>query len=311
MKAAVLHHYGVPVYETFPDPVAAAGEQVVTVRAAAISRFDMTYASGLHYLKPTVLPCVAGYEGVGLTAEGTRVYFEQPRPPFGSMAERTVVPSAELISIPEGVDDAVAAVLGNSGLAAWLPLAWRAALKPGERVLVLGAGIVGLLAVQVAKFLGAGYVAAADRDPAALALARHYGADAVVPLTPVQDPAQALRTGLGDVSVDVVIDYLWGPPAQAALLHTAEGARVVQVGTVVGEELVISASVLRSRLLAILGFASYHAPLATRQTAYQAMAELARDGVIHVDVRRAPLATVSEAWQDQAGGSRQRLVLIP
>src|SRR3954453_7454483 len=100
--------------------------------------------------------------------DGRRVYFDATVEPYGSMAERTLVPSDAFLDVAEGVDDVVAAALGNTGLAAWLSLRRGAGLREGETVLVLGAtGAVGGIAVQAAKVLGAGrVVAAALADPA-------------------------------------------------------------------------------------------------------------------------------------------------
>ena len=68
--------------------------------------------------------------------------------------------------MPDGLDPALAVCLGVSGLAAWLGLEWRGRLAAGETVLVLGAsGVVGQIAVQAAKLLGAGRVVAAARNP--------------------------------------------------------------------------------------------------------------------------------------------------
>ena len=94
--------------------------------------------------------------------DGRRVYFDAPVAPYGSMAERAVASDDALFDIDDGIDDATAAALGNSGVGAWLAVAWRSRLRPGETVLVLGAtGAVGSIAVQAAKQLGAGRVVAA------------------------------------------------------------------------------------------------------------------------------------------------------
>lgn len=119
MDAAVLYAYGTPQFGTFDNPVKLTGTEVVQVSAAAISNFDLSFASGQHYLKPTQLPSVAGRDGVGRLADGRRVYFAAPVSPYGSMAQQTLVASHGLIEVPDGVDDAVAAALGNAGLAAW------------------------------------------------------------------------------------------------------------------------------------------------------------------------------------------------
>jgi NADPH2:quinone reductase len=152
VNAAILHQCRTPIFGDFNEPAAQDGDCAVAVHAAAISRFDIMYVGGTHYLKPHIFPCVSGGEGVGHLEDGRRVYFGQPVPPFGSMARKALVRSEGLITVPEGVDDGVAAVLGNSGLAAWLPLSWRAQLSQGGSVLILGAGIVGRLAVQAAIF---------------------------------------------------------------------------------------------------------------------------------------------------------------
>jgi NADPH2:quinone reductase len=153
MKAAVLTEYGVPRLEDFAEPTAGAGQEVVQVTAATINAVDKEIAAGTHYFRPRTLPVVCGIEGVGM-ADGRRVYFSMPAAPYGSMAERTVVDPQQTLPVPDGLDDAVAATLGNAGRAAWLPLSWQAALRPGERVLILGAtGVVGRLAVQAARLL--------------------------------------------------------------------------------------------------------------------------------------------------------------
>src|SRR5215471_244582 len=125
MYAAVLHEYGAPRFDQFDDPQSTAGMVVVNVAAAALSQFDVIHASGLHVIKPPILPAVAGNEGIGRLMDGRRVYFAGPVSPHGSMAQRTLVPVSNLIDVPDGVDDASAAALANSGLAAWLPLSFR------------------------------------------------------------------------------------------------------------------------------------------------------------------------------------------
>ena len=89
-----------------------------------------------------------------------------------------------MLTVPDGVDDALAACLGVAGLAAWPLLEWRARLRPGERVLILGAsGAAGQIAVQAAKLLGAGRVVAAARSEEGRSRALELGADAAVDLS--------------------------------------------------------------------------------------------------------------------------------
>src|SRR5262245_50861756 len=166
MKAAVLHALGKPPhFEDFPEPKPNQGEVIVHVKAASLKNIDKMMASGSHYDSHTKLPVVCGIDGVGRLDDGTRVYCGGSRPPFGMMAERTVVSRSWCLSIPDGVDDVTAAALPNPALSSWLSLVWRANLKPGETVLILGAtGVAGKLAVQIARHLGAGRVVAAGRN---------------------------------------------------------------------------------------------------------------------------------------------------
>jgi len=311
MDAAVLHAYGTPQLGTFDDPVKLKGTEIVDVTAAAISNFDLFFASGQHYLKPSQLPSVAGREGVGRLANGQRVYFAAPVSPYGSMAQKTLVASHDLIEVPDGVDDAVAAALGNAGLAAWLPLEWRAQLVPGETVLVLGAtGIAGQIAVQAAKALGAGRVVAAGRNAAMLQRVQDLGADATVNLATSEDlPAAYRDAAQGDIHV--IIDYVWGPPTEAALQAAAVGGRLVQVGTTAGDEINLKGSILRSKSLTIFGYAGFHASLERRATAYRQLAEHAGQGRLIIPVERIPLRQVEQAWERQRSGTRRRLVLMP
>ncbi len=166
MKAAVLRALGKPPhFEEFPDPKPSQGEVIVHVKAASLKNIDKMMASGSHYDSHTKLPVVCGTDGVGVLDDGTRVFCGGCRPPYGMMAERTVVSRTWCLPIPDGIDDVTAAALPNPALSSWLSLVWRAQLKRGETALILGAtGVAGKLAVQIAKHLGAGRVVAAGRN---------------------------------------------------------------------------------------------------------------------------------------------------
>jgi NADPH:quinone reductase-like Zn-dependent oxidoreductase len=312
MDAAVLSAYGTPQFGTFDPPRKLAGTEIVNVTAAAISNFDLVLASGHYAVSPMQFPCVAGQDGVGRLATGQRVYFITSISPYGSMAQQTLVASRELIAVPEGVDDAVAAALGNDGLAAWLPLEWRAQLRPGETVLVLGAtGMVGQLAVQAAKALGAGRVIAAGRNEERLQRAKALGADATVNLTTSSDLSTVYREA-AQGEIQVIVDYVWGPPAEAALHVASDGGRLVQIGqAATWQEIRLPALLLRSKSLTIFGYGNYDAPFETRTAAYQHITQLAAQGRFSVAVERLPLSQVTQAWGRQHAGTRQRLVLLP
>ncbi|MSQ50268.1 MAG: zinc-binding alcohol dehydrogenase family protein [Betaproteobacteria bacterium] len=313
MHAAVLTAGAAPVYESFDSPVAREGAALVTVTAAALARVDIAVASGRHYTKPSPGRFVLGREGVGRLASGRRVYFNFTSClwPFGSMAEQTLVDPSCLLDVPEGIPDALAAALGNAGLAAWLPLSWRARLRPGETVLVIGAtGLSGLIAVAAARLLGAGCVVAAGRNRDVLERCRALGADAIVNLNESSDLVAAYANAARG-PIDVVLDYLCGPPAEAALEALAKGGRMVHIGTTVATEMKIAGQTLRRTSADILGFAYYHAPIEVQQEAYSALCRHAAAGRIVIDYETLPLCEVREAWDRQLAGSRRRLVLLP
>jgi NADPH2:quinone reductase len=310
MNAAVLHeHDTTPEYGDFEEPSPAPGSAVVDVAAAALHHLDLHKATGRFYMGPPPLPSVVGTDGVG-RLEGRRVYFDATVAPFGSMAERALVPEDVLFEVADGLDDATAAALGNTGLGAWLAVAWRSRLQPGETVLVLGAtGAVGSVAVQAAKLLGAGRVVAAARPSERLAALLERGADATVELDG-DDLTAAIKDAAGG-DVDVTIDTLWGEPAVAAIGAAARWARHVQVGQIAGLELPLTAPSVRSVSLDLCGFSVAHPPVDVRREGYLRLTTHAARGELVVDVERFPLEQVGTAWERQrqaTGGAK--LVLV-
>src|ERR671937_1430780 len=121
LRAAVLNEHGAkPRIEEFEDPSGGDDAVEVLVGAAGLHHLDIFKASGKYYTGPPPLPSVVGTDGVGRLEDGRRVYFDATIAPYGSMAERTLVPEEAMLEVAEGVEDAVAAALGNTGLAAWL-----------------------------------------------------------------------------------------------------------------------------------------------------------------------------------------------
>ncbi len=309
MEAAILRVYGTPVFGEFAEPEPQPGLQVVTVRAASINAVDVAIAAGTHYLSPKKFPFVPGIEGVGTLPDGRRIYFGRPAAPYGSMAQRTLVSENLAMELPDGVTDAVAVALGNAGMAALMPLSWRAALQPGETVLILGAtGVVGRLAVQAAKLLGAGLVVAAGREPEALAAVKGLGADVTVQLGD-EDPTEQFRVA-ADQPIDVIIDYTWGAPAQAALHAAGRNARLVQVGDRAGANIIVNAQTIRSAGISIFGFMPVHAGPAAMRESYGQMLSWAASGDLRIETETVPLRDVAEAWPRERG-TRHKLVLVP
>jgi NADPH2:quinone reductase len=313
MRAAVLHEYGAaPRCEDFAEPTAEPGRLVVEVAAAGLHHLDVHKATGTFYTGPPPLPSVVGTDGVGRLADGGRVYFDTTVAPYGSMAEQALVPEEALFQVADGVDDATAAALGNTGLGAWLALAWRSGLQPGQTVLVLGAtGAVGTIAVQAAKILGAGRVVAAARPSDRLQRLLERGADAIVELDAEHDPADAFQEAAGG-PIHVTIDTLWGAPALAAMKAAARRGRHIQIGQLADARITLPAPTLRAVSLDVCGFSVAHPPLEVRKEGYLRLTQLVERGDIVVDVEPHPLPDVELAWERQreaAGGAK--LVLLP
>ena len=240
---------------------------------------DVAICAGRFYAGKPPLPSVAGREGVG-TLDGERVYFDAPIVPFGSMAEHALVDPRCTYPVPDAVADGVAVALGISGLAAWLALTWRAELQEGEHVLVLGAsGVVGQIAVQAARLLGAGRVVAAARSPMGLERCLALGADAAVRLDEPGDLPGALSEAAGG-RIDVVVDPLFGEPFVAAVKAASFGARIVQLGSGAGDEATVPSAAIRGKMLEIMGHSNFAAPPEVKREAYRRMAEAAATGRI-------------------------------
>lgn len=186
MKAAIITAAGkVPVYGDFNEPVAGKGQELITVSASALSQFSKSRSSGSHYSSSGKYPSVAGADGVGRTATGRRVYFALPEAPYGALAEKSLVSSKHCVVVSDGLDDVTAAAIANPGMSAWAALVERAHLQPGETVLVNGAtGTAGRIAVQLAKYLGAGKIIGTGRNESELAELLSLGADTVIPFVP-------------------------------------------------------------------------------------------------------------------------------
>lgn len=321
MHAAVLHALGaVPRCEEFPEPVVADKDRqvIVHVHAASLKPVERQLAGGSHYARRGEFPRVCGSDGVGHTDDGQRVFFGGPISPHGAMAERTIVPRAFTFPVPENLSDETAAALPNPAISAWLSLSYRAKLAPGENVLVLGAtGVTGRLAVKIARLLGAGRVVAAGRNQQALNALRHLGADAAISLSlPAAELSDAFAREAGQSGFQVVIDYVWGEPAQAFLAaitrkefaSVQSETRFVQVGESAAPAITLPAAVLRSTAITIMGTAGIP-PRDVLVDAFQQVMAHAAKGELQIETEAVPLADIENAWQRNQPGCR--LVIIP
>jgi NADPH2:quinone reductase len=321
VNAAVLHTLGKPPRcEDFPDPHPGPDEVRVRVKAASLKNIDKAMAGGSHYDRHRELPVVCGIDGVGILDDGSRVYCGGSRPPYGMMAEQTVVSRAWCLPIPDGVDDVTAAALPNPALSSWLPLVWRARLQPGETVLVLGAtGVAGKLAVQIARHLGAGRVVAAGRHARVLKTLPDLGADAVIALDQAdQELTAAFVREASHKRFDVILDYLWGHPTEVLLEALtghdvkAESSRIrlIEIGEMAGPAISLSAAALRSSGLELYGSGGGSIPHTAIFDAFPELWALAAGGALRIDTEAVPLADVESAWLRRDVHGR-RIVIVP
>jgi NADPH:quinone reductase-like Zn-dependent oxidoreductase len=221
----------------------------------------------------------------------------------GFLAERVSVPDELPLRLPDGVDPALAAAAGIAGLAGWLAVASKANVTPADRVLVIGAsGVVGLVAVQAAKLLGAGNVVAAGRDLRRLRRARELGADEIVELG-------GIPAAFGEEGFTVCIDPLWGEPVADALASAARHARIVHVGQSAGPEAPLRSADVRGKELTIQGHSNFALSKEERDRAYLELLDHLVHGRIVIDVETYDLEHVEDAWARQAEGGGKKIVV--
>jgi NADPH:quinone reductase-like Zn-dependent oxidoreductase len=292
-------------------------QQVATVLAVGLHPRVRTDATGKHYSSSGKLPMIPGIDGVAQLDDGRRVYFVADDGVPGPMAERTVIDVRRMVEIPNGADVVRIAAAMNPAMSSWVALRRRVALEPGQSVLVLGAtGNAGAMAVQVAKQLGAGRVVGAGRDAVRLAALLDLDADAVVQLT---DDADSTSAALSEAAadVDIVIDYLWGEPAQHAitslLMARADRSRAlnwIQIGAMAGPTIELPSVALRSANLRIQGNGQGAVSAQAYLAELPSLIDEINAGVFAITPRPVPLRDVETAWarRDAPG---ERTVIIP
>jgi NADPH:quinone reductase-like Zn-dependent oxidoreductase len=298
MNAAVVTSFDEPPhYAAFEVPAPGNGEITVDVVAVGLHPRTRTGAAGRHYTSTGRLPMIPGIDGVGRRADGKLVYFVADDDVIGTMAEKAVVDPRRTVELPDGADAARIAAAMNPAMSSWVALRRRVPIQPGQSVLVLGAGgNAGSMAMRVAELLGAGNVFGAARRPG----------DGLLGLDEVGKAAEA----------DIVLDYLWGEPAQKAIVamltERADRSRLldwVQIGSVAGPTIELPSVALRSANFRLQG----NGQGAVSARAYLAelpslVDEIGR-GTIEIAPRPVPLADVEQAWaRPDAPGERTVLV---
>lgn len=307
MRAAMIEAAGaLPVVVEMAPPEPREGATLVNVDIASIGPTDIARAEGSW--RPFPGPHVVNGEGIGHLDDGTRVYFFHSVAPYGGVAERTLVPTDWVWPIDDIMSDEQGPVIGSAGTAALIALE-TARVKPGDRVLILGAtGVVGQAGLQIARAMGAGFVAAAGRSEATLARLKGEGlADATAQIGAGDDLA-----ALGDISGqgwNVVLDIIFGPPAEAALKTSAKGARISTMGKFAGSKITIEAADLGGRSISSIGTNEMSG--AERRAAYARLSSLVAQGQLRVETKTFGLDDVGRAWAALQSGAHAKILVRP
>ncbi|MGW9350240.1 zinc-binding dehydrogenase [Nocardiopsis flavescens] len=297
MRAVRVDRFGGPevlVAREVPDPGLRPGTVEIEVEAANVMYLEVLVRSGRgrdHF--PVTPPYVPGTgvagtvtrtgPGTDPTWTGARVVADTGEPaqgggrlPVGGYAERAVVPAADLVRVPEGVEPRHALALLHDGPTA-LALARTAGHRPGRTVLVAAAaGGAGSLSVQLARRAGARVIAAA-RGGAKLDLARRLGAHETVDysLPGWTDRVMELTGGAG---VDTVLDGAGSSLGEAAFTTVAAGGRFVNYGSAGGRFAEIEPARAREHGVRAFGLLDVKAGVEGAAGALDEALELARSG---------------------------------
>jgi len=288
MKAVRFHEHGGPEvlkYEDAPEPKIQANEVLVRIKACALNHLDLWLRMGVRDWKLS-MPHIVGSDISGEVAEvgslvgrvkvGERVLLcpgiscGQCEACFkgldsacrsytmfgvmvdGGYAEYVKSPEANVVPIPSGLTFDEAAAVPLVFTTAWHMLFGRAGLRPGEDVLVIGAGSgVGSAAIQIAKLVGSRVIATAGTD-AKLEKARQLGADEVINHTK-QSIADEVRRLTGRRGVDVIVEHVGAAVWEACFNSLATYGRLVTCGVTSGAEVKLNVQALYGRQRTILG----------------------------------------------------------
>jgi NADPH:quinone reductase-like Zn-dependent oxidoreductase len=269
MKAVVFHQHGGPEvlrYEDAADPKPGRGEVLIEVRATSINHIDIFLRRGMPGVH-VPLPKIAGCDAAGIIRElgadvsglsaGQRVtinpgiscgrcefcaagygsqcvtYNMVGEHSDGAYAQLVKVPAHVVLPIPDGFSFEEAAAAPLVFLTAWSMLVGKGNIRPGEDVLILGAGAgVGTAAIQIAKMVGCRVFATASSDDK-LERARKLGADFVINYK-TEEFDRRIRTLTDKRGVDVVVDYIGNDTWVRSLRSARRGGRVLTCGATTG-----------------------------------------------------------------------------
>jgi NADPH2:quinone reductase len=315
MRAAVVDRFMEPrelALREVPEPEPRAGSLVVEVRAAGCNFFDILMLQGRYQVKPP-FPFVPGAEiagvvravgpGVAGFAPGDRVLASCG---LGGFAELALAPASATWRLPDGMSFEEGAALPIIYPTSYAGLVFRAALQPGEDLLVhAAAGGVGLAAVQIGKALGARVIATAG-GAQKLAIAKREGADATIDYER-EDFVARVQELTGGKGADVIYDSVGGDVFDRSLKCIAWNGRLLVIGFASGKIPSVAANRILLKNIAVTGLhwgAHQSKEPAKIPRVFDALLELHRKGAIRpVIFDRFPLERLPDALE--ALGSRR------
>lgn len=262
MRAVLCKEWGGPeklVVADVPSPPLHDGAVRIAVHAAGINFLDTLIITGQYQVKPP-LPFTPGAEAAGIVTEvgaGVRDFKPGDRvmamAENGGYAEEVVVAADKVFPIPGKMDFSSAAGFPITYGTSHVALDYRAHLKPGEWLLVLGAaGGVGITAVEIGKIMGARVIAAAG-GAEKLAVARQYGADEVIDYSH-EDIRERVKAITGGRGANVIYDPVGGDAFDASLRSVAWEGRIIIIGFASGRISQIPANIALVKNVDIIGF---------------------------------------------------------
>ena len=262
MKALHCTHWGgykALAYTNVEPPSLAPGRVRIAVHYATITLGQVLVVAGKYQRKPP-LPFVPGTEISGVVIEiapdvtgfspGERVAAMLD---WGGFGEQAIATAETVWHVPDAIDLAVACTIPGTYGTAYASLHWRAAIRPGQNVLVFGAaGGVGIPAVEVAARAGA-QVFAVARTAERLDLARAHGAHEGV-LNDTPDLGRTIKARTGGRGIDIVFDPVGGDMFEQALRCVAPEGKIVVIGFASGNVPQIPSNILLVKNIEIIGF---------------------------------------------------------
>lgn len=318
-----IHAPGGPeafVWEQVEVPAPGEGQAMVRHTAIGVNYIDVYHRTGLYPLPS--MPAVIGMEGAGVVeavgpgvadlSPGDRIAYACP--PTGAYAERRVVPAAQMVKIPAGIEDKTAAAMMLKGMTAQYLLTDTAPVRAGDHVLVhAAAGGVGLILCQWAKHLGCTVIGTVGSDEKA-ALARAHGCDHPVVYTREDFPSR-VKEITGGAGCRVIYDGIGKDTFEGSLEALALKGRLVCYGQASGPIAPINLSVLSAKSASISRPVMFHYT-ATREDLLRIAGDLfhvVASGAVRIESPRAyALRDAAQAHRDLEGRrTTGSLVLVP